>query len=243
MLDLIESIRHEADATSFDYRDFACPDDPLSQLFQEWVAYYRLKFAIARVLQPKSILEVGVRYGYSAISFLHGSPSAKYLGIDADRESFGGNPGALNWARQITERYDAGFSAADTQTMKRFPGGQYDLIHIDGQQDGLGTFHDLRRAISQGRWVLLDGYFWTSQNFVNANDFLIKYKDVIRYAIAIPGYAGELLIRSSEQYLQALASTSSASAAESGEIVQFYDENYYLRDCGGYRQFNRSKGR
>ena len=240
---MIEKIYNEAKASRFDFRKFACPHDPLSHLFEEWISYYRLKFAIVRLLQPKSILEVGVRYGYSAIAFLQASPSAKYLGIDADRENFGGQPGALEWARQITEPYDAEFLVADTQTMKRFPGGPYDLIHIDGQQDGAGTFHDLRRAISQGRWVLLDGYFWTQENFVNANDFLIKYKDVIRYAVAIPGYAGDLLIRVSDEYLETITTEPSAGAAGSGEIVKFYDNTYYLNDCGGHREFRRSKGR
>jgi hypothetical protein len=115
-----------------------------------------------------------------------------------------GSQGALDWARKITKNYDATFLIADTQLMDHFPGQLYDLVHIDGQQDGAGTFHDLRRAILQARWILLDGYFWTQENFVNANDFLLKYKDLIRYAVAIPGYAGELLIRTSNNYLLCL---------------------------------------
>jgi hypothetical protein len=124
--------------------------------------------------------------------------------IDFDLERFGGSHGALGWAREITKNYNATFLIADTQVMKRFPGRLYDLVHVDGQQDGVGTFHDLRRAILQARWILLDGYFWTQENFVNANDFLLKYKDLIRYAVAIPGYAGELLIRTSDNYLLCL---------------------------------------
>src|SRR6202030_1076843 len=99
--------------------------------------------------------------------------------------------------------------------MKRFPDGIYDLIHVDGQQDGLGTFHDLRRAVSQGRWVLLDGYFWSRLNFFNANDFLLKFKEVISYAISIPGYAGELLIRVSNRYLTAVSAVSLSSNSTS----------------------------
>src|SRR5205085_907407 len=240
---MIESIFAELLATDFDFRQFAAPSDPLSHLLDDWVPYYRLKFAIAKAVQPKSILEIGVRYGYSAMTFLRACPDATYVGIDLEVDAFGGCPGALDWARKITQGYDAKFLIADTQLMKRFPDGIYDLIHVDGQQDGGGTFHDLRRAISQARWVLLDGYFWTQENFVNANDFLIKYKDVIRYAVAIPGYAGDLLIRVSDEYLETITTEPSAGAAGSGEIVKFYDNTYYLNDCGGHREFRRSKGR
>jgi hypothetical protein len=201
---MIESIFSELLTTDFDFRRFAAANDPLSHLFEDWLLYYRLKFAIAKVLQPQSILEIGVRYGYSAITFLEACPTAKYLGIDLDVDTFGGSQGTLEWARKITKNYDATFLIADTQLMDHFPGQLYDLVHIDGQQDGAGTFHDLRRAILQARWILLDGYFWTQENFVNANDFLLKYKDLIRYAVAIPGYAGELLIRTSNNYLLCL---------------------------------------
>src|ERR1035438_4093889 len=50
--------------SDYDFRLSACPDDPFRYLFDEWVPYYRGKWAIARYLQPKRILEIGVRYGY-----------------------------------------------------------------------------------------------------------------------------------------------------------------------------------
>jgi SAM-dependent methyltransferase len=240
---MIESVLDEFSKTEFDFREFANPSDPLSALFEEWIPYYRLKYCIAKALQPQSILEVGVRFGYSARTFLEASPAAQLLGIDLDCSRFGGQAGALDWARRITANHNARFVVGDSQKMKRFPGGIYDLIHVDGQQDGLGSFHDLRRAVSQGRWVLLDGYFWTRQNFFNANDFLLKYKDIIRYAVTIPGYAGELLIRVSDDYLAAVKSVPSSGAGTSREIVGFYDSNYYLRDCGGFDVFRRSGGK
>src|ERR1039458_4621811 len=57
----------------------------------------------------------------------------------------------------------AEFLIADSQKMSSFPGGSYDLIHIDGQQDGKGTLHDLDLALGQGRYILVDGYFWTRE--------------------------------------------------------------------------------
>jgi hypothetical protein len=96
---MIDSILGELAKTAFDFRAYANPSDPLSPLFEEWVAYYRLKFAIVKALQPKSILEVGVRFGYSARAFLEASPAAKLLGIDLDCDLYGGQKGALEWAR------------------------------------------------------------------------------------------------------------------------------------------------
>ncbi len=240
---MIDSILKEASESSFDFRTFASPEDPLRSLFEEWLPYYRLKFAIAKVLQPKTILEIGVRYGYSARTFLEASPSATLLGIDLDSDSFGGEVGALDWARQITASFQAEYLVADSQEMKRFPNGIYDLIHVDGQQDGYGTFHDLRRAVSQGRWVLLDGYFWTQSNFLDANDFLLKFKEAISYAVTIPGYAGELLIKVSDRYLEAMGAASSAGASASTEIIDLYDSHYELHNSAGYEWFRKSRAK
>ena len=228
--------------TDFDFRAFASPGDPLQYLFPEWVDYYRLKYAIAKVLQPQSILEIGVRFGYSARTFLEEAPEAKLLGIDLDSDQFGGCRGAIEWARKIAADFDAEFIIGDTQKMQRLPGGIYDLIHVDGQQDGFGTFHDLRRAVSQGRWVLVDGYFWTADNLLNATDFLAKYRQIIQYAFVIPGYAGELLLRVSDEWLKKAENMSVAPVPASNELVQFYDHGYYLTDCGGYQEFRQTGG-
>lgn len=236
---MIDSILDELARTDFDFRNYANPGDPLKNLFPDWVRYYRLKYAIAKVLQPKSILEIGVRVGYSARAFLEASPAARLVGIDLNGETFGGTKSALAWAREMTAGYEVEFIEADSQRMATFPGGVYDLIHVDGQQDGLGTFHDLRKAAGQARWILLDGYFWTRENFLNANDFVLKYKDVLKYVVTIPGYAGELLLRVSDAYLDSFASRSSEPASESTGLTHFYDSNYYLNDCGGYREFRR----
>jgi len=176
---MVDAILTELSKSSFDFRKFANPSDPLSELFDEWVSYYRLKFCVAKILQPKSILEVGVRYGYSARTFLEASPSARFVGVDLDCDSFGGQSGALGWARQITAAYDAEFVTADSQQMKRLPGSIYDLIHVDGQQDGDGSWHDLELAVNQSRYVLADGYFWTQQNlFFKPFDILCQLRQL-----------------------------------------------------------------
>ena len=152
MLDRIMEITRASD---YDFRDTAYPDDPLKDRFEEWVPYYRLKWAIARALQPRRILEVGVRYGYSALAFLNACPSAHYIGIDVDGDTFGGQSGAIKHARQATRGFQAEFLVADSQLMYQFPGGVYDLIHLDGQQDEVGWHHDLKLALNRARCILM----------------------------------------------------------------------------------------
>lgn len=189
-----QEILETAAESAYDFRLTAFPQDPLAYLFADWVPYYRLKWAIARVLQPRRVLEVGVRFGYSAAAFLDACPEAEYLGIDNDSENFGGHKGAIEWARRITRHARASYLLADSQQLAEFPGGRYDLIHVDGQQDGDGSFRDLSKALRQSRYILVDGFFWTRQNFLNASEFLYRNRDRIESCVAIPGYEGELLL-------------------------------------------------
>jgi len=225
--------------TDFDFRKYTNPNDIYSYLFDEWVPYYRMKYSLSKTINPRSILEIGVRYGYSAITFLESSPEATYLGIDNDSDNFGGSEGAIEWAKKITGSHKANFLIADSQQMTSFPGDFYDLIHIDGQQDGDGTIHDLELALEKGRWILLDGYFWSRENMLAATYFLEKYRRFIEFSCIIPSYAGELLIKTTPSARHIL---SDRKDRRYSLLKNFYDEDYYLKDCGGYDQFKRNKG-
>lgn len=236
---MIEKILNILETTTYDFRVHAPETDTLQHLFPEWIKYYQLKYAISKVIQPKSILETGVRYGYSAITFLEASPEASFTGIDIDSEEYGGTKGAIEWAKKITEEYKADFIIADTTLMKSFPGEFYDLIHVDAQQDGDGTYGDLEKALEKGRYILVDGYFWSRQNMLSSTYFIDKYKDFIEYALVIPGYAGELLIKTKPNAKNMF--TLHTKAYET--LVDSYDSNYYLNDCGGYDTFIKSNGK
>ncbi len=235
---MVEEILTVAKASAYDFRQTAYPEDPLRHLFPEWLAYYRMKWAIARVLKPKSILEIGVRFGYSALAFLNACPLAQYVGIDIDSPSFGGSPGALDWARKACSQYQAKFILGDSTKMERFPGGPYDLIHVDGQQDGEGTMHDLILASAQASFILVDGYFWSRANFFSASDFLFRYRELIEFYEVIPAYAGELLVRMKAQDI----SSSGVRADSSIALRGAYTKDYYLLDCGGFDAFKRTYG-
>jgi SAM-dependent methyltransferase len=234
---MLDKILETARQSQFDFRSYANLDhDPLRHLFEAWVPYYRMKWAIASVLQPQSILEIGVRYGYSARAFLAAVPRAKFVGIDLDSDRFGGVKGAMDWARGSLRAYDCELIVADSQGMDRFPGSQYDLIHVDGQQDGDGSFRDLQLALRQGRYVLVDGYHWTETNYLAVNDFLWQNRDRLDWYAAIPGYAGELLIKVAEAPMVA------GSNASDG-LQSTYTKAYYTQDCGGFEAFLQHQGR
>ena len=236
-----QTIRELYENSDFDFRTFAYPGDPLRDLFEDWVPYYRMKWAIARALQPKRILEIGVRYGYSARTFLDAVPGASYLGIDLDADSYGGIPGALEWAKRICAGHQAEFLLANSQEMTEFPGGLYDLIHVDGQQDRDGFFRDGQKALRQSRNVLVDGYFWSDETFDASNALVRQFKSLIDHYLVIPGYAGDLLIRTSDANRAAF--TRSQQPASSEELRDSYTADYYLFDCGGYDSFRRSGGK
>lgn len=229
MIDRILNLYKTAD---FDFRKFAFPDDPLFYLFDRWIEYYKMKYAICKAIEPTNILEVGVRYGYSCKAFLEACPFASYVGIDADRDSYGGVKGAVEWARKMAGNRKASFLVADTQSMTDFPGEHYGLIHIDGQQDGDGTYHDLEMALRKAEYILVDGVYWSRQNMLSSLLFTEKYRKLIEYAIVIPGYAGDLLIKVAAHKIM-LAERNLSNK----ELIVSYTEGYYLDDCGGYDGF------
>jgi cyclopropane fatty-acyl-phospholipid synthase-like methyltransferase len=233
---MLDQILREYRASQYDFRPIANPQDPLQHNFPAWVDYYRLKWAIARVLQPRTILEIGVRYGYSGHAFLDACPTAHYLGIDLDSEISGGVKGAIDWAKTILQPFPAEFLITNTQTLATFPGQTYDLIHVDGQQDGDGSFHDLTLACQQSRYILVDGYHWTSQNFLAVNDWLLENRDRLDWYAAIPGYAGEMLIKVAED-------RSPKPTQTSLDLRDAYDRNYYTQSCHGYDSFATHQGK
>ena len=237
---MLTEIQRQLNSSDYDFRAIANPQDTLSHLFEDWVPYYRLKRAIAAAIKPETILEIGVRFGYSAHAFLSGSPAARLIGVDLDVNTFGGESGAVGWAAQILPEEQCELIIGNSQLMQELPGGIHDLIHVDGQQDGASTFHDLVLSSRQGRFILVDGYMWTQDNFAGTNEFLWKFKEDIEWSTMISGYAGELLIKIKDSVLK---KPSGAKVEGSAAIVDLYDETYYRSNCGGWEFYEQAARR
>lgn len=135
------------------------PDDPFVRNDPDAERIYIEKEALARTLTPpRSILEIGVRAGYSAAVWLSVWPQVQYHGIDSDSHESGGWPGSHQRARAMLEKHFPGrwkITIHDTQRYDAFPQGPCDLVYVDADHTYDGCLADLYRAakITQRIWV------------------------------------------------------------------------------------------
>jgi predicted O-methyltransferase YrrM len=184
----------------FDLTPHLRPDDPhfLRNSMEDTLRNYRQKHLIALLLEPASILEIGVRAGYSACAFLSACPQARYLGLDADTDTHGGWPGAPEWARHhLREAFPQAQTEVrimDTSTLTALPTGPWHLIHVDGEHSFAGALRDLTlAALANPRWILLDDMTHLEEVAKAANTFLAHYRTW--RGVVLPTVRGDLLLQ------------------------------------------------
>ena len=128
---------------------------------ETWLPYYLSLFHLARELQPRHVVEIGVRAGYSALTFFLACPGIRILGIDADNDensfnTHGGRKGFWRHAREILEPFDFQLLLADSRTLRQLP--EADLIYVDGDHSYQGCLADLRLAERSTPRILTDDY-------------------------------------------------------------------------------------
>jgi hypothetical protein len=187
----------------FDITPFLAPGDPwLAGEDPELVRQlYAQKYHIAAILQPHSIVEIGVRAGYSAAAFLSAAADCTYLGLDLDTDAYGGWPGALVVARTMLGKHFGGRAkvlTVNTQRLESLPCGPVDLVHVDGDHSLDGCRHDLRLAARVARWILVDDIEWQAPVRAAANECVLRHG---YRCLELPTVRGDLLIdvRSSER--------------------------------------------
>lgn len=181
MIDRILSTLREC---NWDFDSVAYDGDHMRDMFPEWRRIYRLKWAIAKCLRPDNILEIGVRYGYSAGAFLAARPRSRYLGFDNNGDVSGGVAGSVRIARHLLARYDnATVEIIDTQKAGVLPINDqvWDLVHIDGDQRPGAMGHDLSLVCEYARHILVDGYTWTAENNREINDWIYQNRKMIQW--------------------------------------------------------------
>ena len=125
-----------------------CPWDPDAK---DYAHMYWVKYELAKAIQPGSMVEIGVRAGYSAWAFLQACPSMEYRGFDANNGEHCGtscpNGKWTDWARKILSGYDALIhDCCDTQTTSVMPSA--DAYHVDGDHTEEGCLHDMEICAS-----------------------------------------------------------------------------------------------
>lgn len=134
---------------------------------------YAQIFNVAQKLQPKTILEIGVRAGYSAFTMLCAVPTADYTGWDADRGDYGGSVGYVALAERLLAPFSAVVQRRDSQAERslEYP---VDLAHIDGDHSYEGCYHDLELCATGARHILVDDYEYIRPVQAAVDHWLVK---------------------------------------------------------------------
>jgi hypothetical protein len=155
-------------------------------------------WAVAQVIQPKSFMEIGVRFGFSFLPTLLAAPSLEYA-LGWDLETYGNN----TIARENISSYYSGdckweILHKDSQLETTLP-QFFDLVSIDGCHDYGCKIHDLELARENSRYVILDDWDYHSEVRRSVNDFMRNNIDRIEWALYIPTFRGSQLIKFREK--------------------------------------------
>lgn len=169
----------------------------------ETYTWYR---AVGCARAPKSILELGVRYGYALIAIAKGSISSgvisPYLvGVDSESDGISSNHIAirnvtvecgdsvpLRIFRQSTQNISAtGFAICSAGT------AYYDIVHVDGDHSHEGIQRELTLAlawIAPDGWILIDDI--DTPHIKDAADKFCESRGII--PLHIPTFHGMYLV-------------------------------------------------
>lgn len=127
---------------------------------------YEYYWAIGDQYSPRSILELGVRYGYSLLSLMMSSEAVECEGWDIDCE-----------ALKITKEKLADFPwfrhrliCADTQMVKSI-GRRFDLAHVDDVHSFDGALHSMNLVWPICKVMLVDDAVTNSDVAKAVEDF------------------------------------------------------------------------
>lgn len=154
-------IREVHATASYDHRPYLHPGDAdiAAKLSEEFRSGYAcLKWAVAKVIQPRAICEIGVGGGLAALAFLDACPMAEYMGIDnGQHQDERGVPLIAHLESIFKNRgYNAKIMQRDSRQMFQLP-GTFDLVHIDGNHEYDYARHDVGVAFASGApWILID---------------------------------------------------------------------------------------
>jgi len=178
-------------AYKFD-KKIICPRDPSAtpERIAQYRDYYKIKYDIIKEINPKSMVEIGVRAGYSAYFFCQAIPELKYYGYDAENNTHGGQGGPwLWWAEKILESFDTTILSIDTQTL--FTIKSADFYHIDGDHSVKGAQHDLDICYANKNpkgTLLIDDYDYIPEVREGVDTWLEKHpKAIWRYKESLRG--------------------------------------------------------
>ena len=187
-------IRDDQSSWAYDHRIHLPANLPAHYYTEDFRRTYAcFKSAVAKVLQPGSIIEIGVGCGIAAMAFLHGCPTASYMGIDNDCEAERDFP--IHPSRYVNELL-AGrghVKVADSTKMDRLPTAA--LVHIDGGHSYDDAYSDVLLAWrSNARWILVDDARYSTVSSATFDALHRKSPGSVDWAYFEDTWTGNILI-------------------------------------------------
>lgn len=151
-------------------------------------------YAVSKAIQPKTFLEIGVRFGFSFLPSMIGSDKLVYA-LGWDLETYGNN----QIATDNIQKYYKGTAKweilhIDSQLQDELP-IFFDLVSIDGCHEYDCKIHDLKLAMKNSEYVILDDYDYIPQVRQAVDFFLKEYGNNIEWNEYIPSFRGTQIIK------------------------------------------------
>lgn len=118
--------------------------------------YCQSIYELAAKFQPKLGLEIGVRFGKSALATLLGSPDMELIGVDPNPEY----PVEAFLKDKVGSRFIF-INGASPEALSGFADETFDWIYVDGLHDYDGVLRDFHAAwplLKQGGIMVFDDY-------------------------------------------------------------------------------------
>jgi len=195
-MNLFDSIKQHKPKSIFDVVPetvFAERDDPAHPYIRSRNCY-EWKYAISKFLQPGSVLEIGVRLGYSLASFVMASGRLRYAeGWDDCLYLPNSNTLAERMLAGLPKKFQLKLYKLDCQTVDDF-GPCFDLVHIDGPHTYASTMHCLNLCKGKTGAILVDDSVSCPDDGAACRDFVAQNKDLVRDTVQINSERGDFLI-------------------------------------------------
>jgi len=147
-----------------------CPDFDKSSDFLNAEDYYDYLNSFSKMVSPKKVLEIGVRYGYSGIAFCKDVESVeRYVGLDYDLyDSKSSAYAEENIAFLMTSKNNFSYDLKKINTqyltsLDFLNDETFDLIHVDGDHSFRGAIRDIANfwnVLNIGGYMLIDDSFF-----------------------------------------------------------------------------------
>lgn len=162
----------------------------------QFYGYYKGKHDICAQCAPRTILEMGVRYGYSAYAFMSACPAARYTGLDWIPGGDGGvGTDTFPYVRTILGD-SATLVHQNTQDLKTLDQA-YDFYHVDACHSLDGCLRDLQLCLTSaqpGAFILCDDYTHIASVRNACNQFCLDNVDRIKGTAYHASIRGEFLV-------------------------------------------------